>query len=195
MSTSYHLLPPGTTPEPKLVINYLQTLKSSEEALKEHLGKANKKEAAFIVTFAKREQEIAELKAYVGAKWFETLYLTVIDRCFSGQYAAFHDSYMPQPSYPFAAYGAVPSYQSCRLTVVNIAAKNTFYIMIILVPMHANNIRQALPHSPCPSRTQLPLSKPKGTKEDRYGRKRPACQKKSDCIAVQPEAVYAHNKP
>ncbi|XP_022726714.1 FKBP12-interacting protein of 37 kDa-like isoform X1 [Durio zibethinus] len=53
----------GTAPEPKLVINYLQTLKSSEEALKEQLEKAKKKEAAFIVTFAKREQEIAELKA------------------------------------------------------------------------------------------------------------------------------------
>ncbi|OMP12115.1 putative FKBP12-interacting protein of 37 kDa [Corchorus capsularis] len=60
-----HFLPPGTTPEPKLVINYLQTLKSSEEALKEQLEKAKKKEAAFIVTFAKREQEIAELKSAV----------------------------------------------------------------------------------------------------------------------------------
>ncbi|XWS48199.1 hypothetical protein CRYUN_Cryun13aG0053200 [Craigia yunnanensis] len=58
-------IPAGTTPEPKLVINYLQTLKSSEEALKEQLEKAKKKEAAFIVTFAKREQEIAELKSAV----------------------------------------------------------------------------------------------------------------------------------
>ncbi|XVF50380.1 hypothetical protein PTKIN_Ptkin04bG0094900 [Pterospermum kingtungense] len=58
-------IPPGTTPEPKLVINHLQTLKSSEEALKEQLEKARKKEAAFIVTFAKREQEIAELKSAV----------------------------------------------------------------------------------------------------------------------------------
>nr|KYP70244.1 FKBP12-interacting protein of 37 kDa [Cajanus cajan] len=55
----------GTTPAPKLVINYLQALKSSEESLREQLEKAKKKEAAFIVTFAKREQEIAELKSAV----------------------------------------------------------------------------------------------------------------------------------
>ncbi|GLT83814.1 hypothetical protein SLE2022_020840 [Rubroshorea leprosula] len=58
-------IPPGRTPEPKLVIDFLQTLKSSEESLKEQLEKAKKKEAAFIVTFAKREQEIAELKSAV----------------------------------------------------------------------------------------------------------------------------------
>ncbi|KAJ6686682.1 PROTEIN OF 37 KDA-LIKE PROTEIN putative-RELATED [Salix purpurea] len=51
--------------EPRVVINYLQTLKSSEELLREQLEKAKKKEAAFIVTFAKREQEIAELKSAV----------------------------------------------------------------------------------------------------------------------------------
>ncbi|RDY10569.1 FKBP12-interacting protein of 37 kDa [Mucuna pruriens] len=48
-----------------MLINYLQTLKSSEESLREQLEKAKKKEAAFIVTFAKREQEIAELKSAV----------------------------------------------------------------------------------------------------------------------------------
>ncbi|CAI0447523.1 unnamed protein product [Linum tenue] len=58
-------IPSGASPEPKLVINYLQTLKSSEESLEEQLEKAKKKEAAFIVTFAKREQEIAELKSAV----------------------------------------------------------------------------------------------------------------------------------
>ncbi|KAH7528426.1 FKBP12-interacting protein of 37 kDa [Ziziphus jujuba] len=58
-------IPAGTNPEPKLVINYLQTLKTSEELLREQLEKAKKKEAAFIVTFAKREQEIAELKSAV----------------------------------------------------------------------------------------------------------------------------------
>ncbi|CAN0901187.1 FKBP12-interacting protein of 37 kDa [Linum grandiflorum] len=58
-------IPFGKSPEPKIVINYLQTLKSSEESLKEQLEKAKKKEAAFIVTFAKREQEIAELKSAV----------------------------------------------------------------------------------------------------------------------------------
>ncbi|KAE9608524.1 hypothetical protein Lal_00020707 [Lupinus albus] len=58
-------LPAGVTPEPKILINYLQTLKSSEESLREQLEKTKKKEAAFIVTFAKREQEIAELKSSV----------------------------------------------------------------------------------------------------------------------------------
>ncbi|KAF7806052.1 FKBP12-interacting protein of 37 kDa-like [Senna tora] len=58
-------IPAGATPEPKLVINYLQALKSSEESFREQLEKAKKKEAAFIVTFAKREQEIAELKSAV----------------------------------------------------------------------------------------------------------------------------------
>ncbi|KAJ9140285.1 hypothetical protein P3X46_030949 [Hevea brasiliensis] len=58
-------IPAGASPEPKLVINYLQTVKSSEESLREQLEKAKKKEAAFIVTFAKREQEIAELKSAV----------------------------------------------------------------------------------------------------------------------------------
>uniref|UniRef100_A0A2P2LTR4 FKBP12-interacting protein of 37 kDa n=2 Tax=Rhizophora mucronata TaxID=61149 RepID=A0A2P2LTR4_RHIMU len=58
-------IPTGASPEPKLVISYLQTLRSSEESLKEQLEKAKKKEAAFIVTFAKREQEIAELKSAV----------------------------------------------------------------------------------------------------------------------------------
>ncbi|KAI6685288.1 hypothetical protein NL676_031201 [Syzygium grande] len=58
-------IPSATSPEPKVIINYLQTLRSSEEALREQLEKAKKKEAAFIVTFAKREQEIAELKSAV----------------------------------------------------------------------------------------------------------------------------------
>ncbi|CAL5327298.1 unnamed protein product [Camellia sinensis] len=72
-------IPSGTSLEPKIVISYLQSLKSSEESLREQqlaqvmqdfilsyyyhqLEKTKKKEAAFIVTFAKREQEIAELK-------------------------------------------------------------------------------------------------------------------------------------
>ncbi|CAJ2644913.1 unnamed protein product [Trifolium pratense] len=58
-------IPAGITPVPKLVINYLQALKSSKEALGDRLEKAKKKEAAFIVTFGKREQEIAELKSAV----------------------------------------------------------------------------------------------------------------------------------
>ncbi|KMT10652.1 hypothetical protein BVRB_5g117690 [Beta vulgaris subsp. vulgaris] len=56
---------PATTLEPKLVVNYIRTLRSSEKSFKEQLEKAKKKEAAFIVTFAKREQEIAELKAAI----------------------------------------------------------------------------------------------------------------------------------
>ncbi|WVZ18357.1 hypothetical protein V8G54_005679 [Vigna mungo] len=55
-------VPAGVTPDPKMLINHLQTLKTSEESLREQLEKAKKKEAAFIVTFAKREQEITELK-------------------------------------------------------------------------------------------------------------------------------------
>ncbi|KAM0913250.1 hypothetical protein ACQ4PT_012308 [Festuca glaucescens] len=51
--------------EPVSVVTYLSNLKSSEESLKEQLEKAKKREAAFIVTFAKREQEIAELKSAV----------------------------------------------------------------------------------------------------------------------------------
>ncbi|KAL3748178.1 hypothetical protein ACJRO7_009417 [Eucalyptus globulus] len=58
-------VPSGTSPEPKMVINYLQTLRSSEEGLRDQVEKAKKKEAALIVTFAKREQEIAELKSAV----------------------------------------------------------------------------------------------------------------------------------
>lgn len=58
-------IPAGTSPDTSLVVSYLQTLKSSEESLREQLDKAKKKEAAFIVTFAKREQEIAELKSAV----------------------------------------------------------------------------------------------------------------------------------
>lgn len=58
-------IPAGKIPEPSLVVNYLQNLKTSEESLREQLEKARKKEAAFIVTFAKRDQEIAELKAAI----------------------------------------------------------------------------------------------------------------------------------
>ncbi|KAL5723917.1 FKBP12-interacting protein of 37 kDa [Ranunculus cassubicifolius] len=58
-------IPAGTSPDTGVVCSYLQTLKSSEESLREQLDKAKKKEAAFIVTFAKREQEIAELKSAV----------------------------------------------------------------------------------------------------------------------------------
>ncbi|XLR43811.1 hypothetical protein S83_028471 [Arachis hypogaea] len=46
-------VPTGATPEPKILLDYLQALKSSEESLREQLLKAKKKEAAFIVTFAK----------------------------------------------------------------------------------------------------------------------------------------------
>ncbi|CAK9309357.1 unnamed protein product [Citrullus colocynthis] len=58
-------IPAEASPEPKFVVSFLQSLKSSEESLRDQLEKAKKKEAAFIVTFAKREQEIAELKAVV----------------------------------------------------------------------------------------------------------------------------------
>ncbi|KAK1422352.1 hypothetical protein QVD17_25415 [Tagetes erecta] len=55
----------GTPVEPNVVISYLHSLKSSEESLREQLEKAKRKEAAFIVTIAKREQEIADLKSAV----------------------------------------------------------------------------------------------------------------------------------
>ncbi|CAD6248155.1 unnamed protein product [Miscanthus lutarioriparius] len=58
-------VPSGTSPDPVSVVSYLSNLKSSEESLKEQLEKAKKREAAYIVTFAKREQEIAELKSAV----------------------------------------------------------------------------------------------------------------------------------
>ncbi|XP_057864014.2 FKBP12-interacting protein of 37 kDa isoform X2 [Cryptomeria japonica] len=58
-------IPTGTCPEPGIVVTAVQNLRSSEESLKEQLEKARKKEAAFIVNFAKREQEITELKAAV----------------------------------------------------------------------------------------------------------------------------------
>ncbi|KAJ9559523.1 hypothetical protein OSB04_004683 [Centaurea solstitialis] len=58
-------IPSGTSVEPRIVVNYLQNLKSSEESVREQLEKAKKKEAAFIVTIAKREQEIADLKSAV----------------------------------------------------------------------------------------------------------------------------------
>ncbi|RYR39065.1 hypothetical protein Ahy_A09g044484 [Arachis hypogaea] len=60
MSLVYLLVP--LLVKPKMLRDYLQALKSSEESLREQLEKAKKKEAAFIVTFAKREQEIAKLK-------------------------------------------------------------------------------------------------------------------------------------
>ncbi|EES04471.1 hypothetical protein BDA96_04G036700 [Sorghum bicolor] len=58
-------VPSGTSPDPVSVVSYLSNLKSSEESLREQLEKAKKREAAYIVTFAKREQEIAELKSAV----------------------------------------------------------------------------------------------------------------------------------
>ncbi|XP_071731708.1 FKBP12-interacting protein of 37 kDa-like isoform X1 [Rutidosis leptorrhynchoides] len=58
-------IPPGTVVEPEVIVNYLHNLKSSEELLKDQLEKAKRKEAAFIVTIAKREQEIVDLKSAV----------------------------------------------------------------------------------------------------------------------------------
>ncbi|KAK3033489.1 hypothetical protein RJ639_032718 [Escallonia herrerae] len=58
-------IPAGVSPQPKLVVSYLQNVKMSEESLREQLEKAKKKEAAFIVTVAKREQEISDLKSAV----------------------------------------------------------------------------------------------------------------------------------
>uniref|UniRef100_A0A803MII4 PPM-type phosphatase domain-containing protein n=1 Tax=Chenopodium quinoa TaxID=63459 RepID=A0A803MII4_CHEQI len=68
---------PATTPEPKLVVNYIRTLRSSNKSLKEQLEKAKKKEAAFIVTFAKREQEVAELKLDMSVGYLINTYHAV----------------------------------------------------------------------------------------------------------------------
>ncbi|KAG7023112.1 FKBP12-interacting protein of 37 kDa [Cucurbita argyrosperma subsp. argyrosperma] len=43
-----NFIPAGSSPEPKYVVNYLQSLKSSEESARDQLEKAKKKEAAFI---------------------------------------------------------------------------------------------------------------------------------------------------
>ncbi|XP_071712447.1 FKBP12-interacting protein of 37 kDa-like [Rutidosis leptorrhynchoides] len=52
--------------QPEVVVSYLHNLSSSEELLRDQLEKAKKKEAAFIVTIAKREQEVANLKPFLS---------------------------------------------------------------------------------------------------------------------------------
>ncbi|GAA0166587.1 hypothetical protein LIER_21708 [Lithospermum erythrorhizon] len=56
-------MPLGATPEPRFVVDQLHNFRSSKESLRDQLEKAKKKEAAFIFTFAKHDQEIAELKS------------------------------------------------------------------------------------------------------------------------------------
>ncbi|KAF8093726.1 hypothetical protein N665_0379s0018 [Sinapis alba] len=58
-------VPAGKSPEPRFLIDYIQNLKSSEKSLKEQLEIAKRKEASYIVQYAKREQEMAELKSAV----------------------------------------------------------------------------------------------------------------------------------
>ncbi|KAG2329032.1 hypothetical protein Bca4012_021349 [Brassica carinata] len=58
-------VPAGKSPEPRFLIDYIQNLKSSERSLKEQLEIAKRKEASCIVQYAKREQEMAELKSAV----------------------------------------------------------------------------------------------------------------------------------
>ncbi|CAA0386298.1 unnamed protein product [Arabidopsis thaliana] len=58
-------VPAGKSPEPRFLIDYIQNLKSSEKSLKEQLEIAKRKEASCIVQYAKREQEMAELKSAV----------------------------------------------------------------------------------------------------------------------------------
>ncbi|XP_033130943.1 FKBP12-interacting protein of 37 kDa isoform X1 [Brassica rapa] len=58
-------IPAGKSPEPRFLIDYIQNLKSSERSLKEQLEIAKRKEASYIVQYAKREQEMAELKSAV----------------------------------------------------------------------------------------------------------------------------------
>ncbi|EOA24350.1 hypothetical protein CARUB_v10017589mg [Capsella rubella] len=58
-------VPAGKSPEPRFLIDYIQNLKSSERSLKEQLEIAKRKEASCIVQYAKREQEMAELKSAI----------------------------------------------------------------------------------------------------------------------------------
>ncbi|CAH8356924.1 unnamed protein product [Eruca vesicaria subsp. sativa] len=58
-------VPAGKSPEPRFLIDYIQNIKSSERSLKEQLEIAKRKEASYIVQYAKREQEMAELKSAV----------------------------------------------------------------------------------------------------------------------------------
>ncbi|QCE14675.1 Pre-mRNA-splicing regulator WTAP [Vigna unguiculata] len=56
-------LPAGITSDPKVLNDYLQSLKSSVASLKQQIEKAKRKEDAFMVTFAKREKYMSELKS------------------------------------------------------------------------------------------------------------------------------------
>ncbi|CAA7046187.1 unnamed protein product [Microthlaspi erraticum] len=58
-------VPAGKSPEPRFLIDHIQNLKSSERSLKEQLEIAKRKEASCIVQYAKREQDVAELKSAV----------------------------------------------------------------------------------------------------------------------------------
>ncbi|XP_010504208.1 PREDICTED: FKBP12-interacting protein of 37 kDa [Camelina sativa] len=58
-------VPAGKSPEPRFLIDYIQNLKSSERSWKEQLEIAKRKEASCIVQYAKREQEMAELKSAI----------------------------------------------------------------------------------------------------------------------------------
>ncbi|QCE05970.1 phosphoribosylaminoimidazole carboxylase [Vigna unguiculata] len=49
-------------PNPKVLIDYLQSLKSFVVSLKQQIEKEKRKEDAFMVTFAKREKYMKELK-------------------------------------------------------------------------------------------------------------------------------------
>ncbi|KMZ64666.1 hypothetical protein ZOSMA_355G00070 [Zostera marina] len=48
-----------------MVMNSVRSLKSAEESLREQVERGKKKEAAFIVAFAKKDKEISDLKYVV----------------------------------------------------------------------------------------------------------------------------------
>ncbi|KMZ65036.1 FKBP12-interacting protein of 37 kDa [Zostera marina] len=58
-------IPSGLKPEPVMVMNSVRSLKSAEESLREQVERGKKKEAAFIVAFAKKDKEISDLKYVV----------------------------------------------------------------------------------------------------------------------------------
>ncbi|CAM6010800.1 unnamed protein product [Sphagnum balticum] len=63
--TDHPLLPAGTSPDPAVVVQTIQTLQASEEHLKEQLISAKRRESMMVVKLASTEQDIVELKSVV----------------------------------------------------------------------------------------------------------------------------------
>ncbi|QCE03946.1 solute carrier family 9 [Vigna unguiculata] len=72
-------LPVGITSDPKVLTDYLQSLKSSVVSLKQQIEKAKRKEDAFMVTFSKRERNMKELKSKTDFMLSQLLYIFALD--------------------------------------------------------------------------------------------------------------------